>query len=165
MNTKKTFIVTTEESVQSLLKSNDLFKDPQIDIISNELRPTTQGGEQTLNRYSQNTCNVDLKFALKLFFERKNLLELMLNNINRIRNDTSGKISNYIQSAAWQEKYVWTFTNVPAAAVSSASSTICLISLPLSLLGHSVPVPGARFKRFREPGSSGSGSQIQTVPE
>lgn len=101
---KKQFQVSTEESVQKMLNSNNLYKEPKIDIISNEVLPKTVGGQRLLGRKPENVVNMNLQFALKLFFERKNLLELTLKNIDKLQNDTSGKILSYIQSIAWLEK-------------------------------------------------------------
>uniref|UniRef100_A0A8D8PFR4 (northern house mosquito) hypothetical protein n=1 Tax=Culex pipiens TaxID=7175 RepID=A0A8D8PFR4_CULPI len=101
---KKQFQVSTEESVQKMLNSNNLYIEPNIDIISNEVLPKTVGGQRVLGRKPENVVNMNLQFALKLFFERKNLLELTLKNIDKLQNDTSGKIRNYIQSIAWLEK-------------------------------------------------------------
>uniref|UniRef100_A0A8D8B8P3 (northern house mosquito) hypothetical protein n=1 Tax=Culex pipiens TaxID=7175 RepID=A0A8D8B8P3_CULPI len=101
---KSKFKISAESSAQSLLRSNDLFKEPQIDIISSEVQPITKCGERILDRKDENVCNIDLKFALKLFFERENLLELTLLNIQKLKNDASGKISNYIQGKSWETK-------------------------------------------------------------
>lgn len=103
-DTKKKFKISAESSVQSLLKTNDLYKEPQVDVVSSVIQPITKGGERILDRKDENVCNIDLKFALKLFFERENLLELTLSNIAKLKNDASGKISNYIQGNSWETK-------------------------------------------------------------
>lgn len=101
---KQTFHMNSETQIQTFLKEHDLFDEPKIEIIENLVTPVTKQGERVLARNPKNVCMPNLKLALSLFFRRENLLKLTLKNMENLMNDTSGKISNYIQGKAWKEK-------------------------------------------------------------
>lgn len=98
------FSLNSEHKIQAYLRSNGLFQDPEEDIIENPLVPITQHGERILGHKKCKVIMPCLKFTLKQYFERDNLLKLILNYMDELRHDNSGIIRNYIQAQAWKEK-------------------------------------------------------------
>lgn len=100
------FVFKNEAQVKTYLSSAGLFHDPEVEIVDNQLMPVTRHGERVLAQKPLKVAIPCLKLVLKQFFERENLLDLTIENINKLKADNSGRISNHIQGEAWQERTV-----------------------------------------------------------
>ncbi|XP_055541099.1 uncharacterized protein LOC129727355 [Wyeomyia smithii] len=98
------FSLKTEDQVQTFLKTKNLFKDPSVEIVHNQLEHVTHLNQRVIGHKKQKVIMPCVQTSIKQFFERDNLLNLTIKNMNQLNHDKSGKISNYIQGSSWKKK-------------------------------------------------------------